>query len=147
MQKIISIITAVLILVCFSTVSAHADRKTMEGFMLGTGVAILGAAIINGINNHSSPQATNNHSWSNNHRDNHHYARYKPMHKNRHHRKHWKKRPRGHWEVEKIWIEPVYETKWNPGHYNRRGNWIEGRNEKFIVTQGCWQEDKVWVWH
>jgi len=143
MQKTISIIAAVLILVCFSTVSAHADRKTMEGFMLGTGVAILGAAIIHGINKDSHPQYVSSYSTHNGHN----YAKHRYRHKNKHHRKYCHHRPRGHWEIEKRWIEPVYETKWNPGHYNRRGEWIDGRYEKFIVTRGCWQEDKVWVWH
>jgi len=143
MQKTISIITAALILVCFSTVSAHADRKTMEGFMLGTGVAILGAAIIHGINKDSHPQYASSYSTHNDHN----YAKHRYGHKNKHHRKYCQHRPRGHWEIEKRWIEPVYEIKWNPGHYNRRGEWIDGRDERFIVTKGCWQEDKVWVWH
>ena len=56
MKQIITITTAVILLICFSTVQAHADRKTMEGFMLGTGVAILGAAIISGINNDRRPR-------------------------------------------------------------------------------------------
>jgi hypothetical protein len=148
MQKIISIITTVLILVCFSTVSAHADRKTMEGFMLGTGVAILGAAIVHGINRDSKPQYAQSHSnYSPPRHNTYKYAEYRPRHKNKHHRKYRHHRSRGHWEIEKTWIEPVYQTKWNPGHYNRRGDWIDGRYEKFIVTQGSWQQDKVWIWH
>ncbi len=143
MQKTVSIITAVLILVCFSSVSAHADRKTMEGFMLGTGVAILGAAIIHGINKGSQQQYASSYSTHNGHN----YAEYRYGHRNKHHRKYRHHRPSGHWELEKRWIEPVYEAKWNPGHYNRRGEWIDGRYEKFIVAKGCWQENKVWVWH
>ena len=143
MQKTISTITAVLIMVCFSAASAHADRKTMEGFMLGTGVAILGTAIIHGINKNSKPQYTSGYSRHNDHT----YAKYNYGKRNKYHRKYRDHRSRGHWEIEKTWIEPVYETKWNPGHYNRRGSWVEGRHEKFIVTKGCWQEDKVWVWH
>ncbi|MCD4721134.1 MAG: hypothetical protein K8S13_14940 [Desulfobacula sp.] len=143
MKQIITITTAVLLLICFSTVSAHADRKTMEGFMLGTGVAILGAAIINGINNDSRFQYSPN--YSRHHR--HHYAGYRQGYKNRYHRKCKPHRSRGYWEVERIWIKPVYKKKWNPGHYNRRGNWISGRHEKFIVQDGYFQEEKVWVWH
>jgi hypothetical protein len=142
MQKTISIVTATLTLILFSTVSsAHADRKTMEGFIIGTGVAMLGAAIINGMNNNADVAYTPHHSKQ--HDYNYNGQRYKS--KNRSHRQHYKGRHRGHWEIEKIWIEPVYETKWNPGHYNRRGKWINGRHEKFLVAKGWWQESKVWV--
>ncbi len=143
MQKLISIFTAILILTVISTTSAHADRKTMERIMFGTGAAILGAAIIHGIHNTPEPRYISNRPWN----DNQHYDRYRYKHKKKHHKRYSKNRHRGHWETQKTWIEPVYETRWNPGHYNRRGKWINGRYEKFIVTRGCWQEDKVWVWH
>ncbi len=58
----------------------------------------------------------------------------------------WKKK-RGHWETRKTWIKPAYETRWNPGHYNRRGYWVEGRYEEFKVADGFWRSDKVWVRH
>ena len=140
MKKIIATTTAVLLLICFSTASAYAGaarRHTIEGFMLGTGVAILGAAIINEINKDSKPQYTQNHSRHGEYC----YAGNRYGYNNRHHR------ARGHWEIERIWIDPVYEKKWNPGHYNRRGEWLSGRYEKFLVQDGYWQEEKVWVWH
>ena len=155
MQKTVSIITAVLILIVVSTTSAHADRKTMERIMFGTGAAILGAAIIHGIHNNSGPRYISNTPWH----DNQHYDRYrhgdrKKHHKKykhgdrkRHHKRYSHNRHRGHWETQKIWVEPVYETKWNPGHYNRRGRWVNGRYEKYIVTRGCWQKNKIWIWH
>lgn len=141
MQKIISILTTILILTVVFTTSAHADRKTMEGFILGTGVAILGAAIIHEINSNSEPRYVSNHSWY----DNRSRAGHRYGHKKRHHKKYNNNRPRGHWKIEKRWIEPVYKTKWNPGHYNRRGSWIDGRYEKFIIAKGCWQENKIWI--
>jgi len=151
MQKSISIITAVLIFVCLSTVPAHADRRTMEGVLIGAGVAILGTAIIQGIhqNSHSQymPYTQNYPVYETNTYTGYNYGYQNRHHNRRHVNNSWKKRPRGHWEIEKIWIEPVYETKWNPGHYNRRGKWKNGRYEKYIVTKECWQEDKVWVWH
>ena len=144
MQKIIAITTAVLLLICFSTVSAHADRKTMEGIMIGTGVAILGAAIINGINQDSRPRYSSSHSRH----SRYYYAGHRHDYRNKHHRKYrHHNRPRGYWEIERIWIEPVYEKKWNPGHYNRRGDWINGRLEKFMIKDGHWQEEKIWVRH
>ena len=143
MKKMIAITTSVLLLICFSTVSARADRKTMEGFMLGTGVAILGAVIINEISKDSRPQYSRNHSRHHGY----HHAGYRYKHKSIHHKRYRHHRPRGCWEVERIWIEPVYEKKWNPGHYNRRGNWVTSRYEKFLVQNGYWQEKKIWVWH
>lgn len=138
MKKLIAITTAVLLLICFSTVSARADRKTMEGFMLGTGVAILGTAIFHGLNKNSKPQLSRNHG----HYDAHISDRYKV----RHHRKFNKNRS-GHWEIDRIWIESSYEKKWNPAHYNRRGEWISARYENFLINDGYWQEEKVWVHH
>ncbi|MCP4763298.1 MAG: hypothetical protein GY870_16105, partial [archaeon] len=55
MQKLISILTAIIILTVVLTTSAHADRKTMERIMLGTGAAMLGAAIFHGVHNNLEP--------------------------------------------------------------------------------------------
>ncbi|MBU1342617.1 MAG: hypothetical protein KKE44_20230, partial [Proteobacteria bacterium] len=143
MKKIIAITTSIFMFVCFSTVSAYAGaarRHTIEGFMLGTGVAILGAAIINGINKDNRPQYTDNRSRNGGHR----YTTNRYAYKDRHHNG-YQHRPSGHWEIERVWVEPIYEKKWNPGHYNRRGEWVNGRNEKFLVRDGYWQEEKVWV--
>ena len=141
MKKIIAITTSVLLLICFYTVSAHADRKTMEGFMLGTGIAILGAAIYNGIHNDSTPQYTQNIARP----DAYRHAGYRYVLNNKHHIKYRHIGPGGYWKVERIWIDPVYEKKWNPGHYNRRGEWVSGRHENFLVQNGYWHKEKVWV--
>ncbi len=145
MKKIIATIMIVLSVLCFSTVSAHADRKTMEGFMLGTGVAILGAAIYNGIHHGSNvqyiPQKTRHNDYSHRRYNSDHRYKYK----NKHHRKYSRHNQRGHWEVRKEWINPLYENRWNPGHYTRKGRWISGRNINILVRQGYWQENKIWV--
>ena len=145
MKKTISISISVLLLIFLSTVSAHADRKTMEGFLIGTGVAILGTAIYHGMNkdSNSQPQYSENHQR----RGEYHsagYNGYKRGHKHKHHRRHHYKH-RGHWEVERVWMEPVYEKKWNPGHYGRHGDWVSGRYERFIVKEGYYREERVWV--
>lgn len=174
MKKTIAIITTVLVMVCLSTVNAHADRKTMEGFMIGTGVAILGAAIINAMHDDSSTSVTYHYQqhYSNppqhryrhqgghhpkmNHHGRHHHKmrrhdkrRHKMKHHGKHHRRHHHKqcnsRPGGYWEVKKRWMAPVYETRWNPGHYNRRGVWVEGRHVKIMVADGYWEKVKIWV--
>ena len=108
-----------------------ARRHTIEGFMLGTGAAILGTIIYNGMNREPE-RVVRRHGPPPRH-DSFRTCRRGPA--------------RGHWEMEKIWVEPVYQERWNPGHYNRRGNWIPGRNERFVVQEGYWQQRRVWVWH
>ncbi len=142
MKKLIAITTSVLLMSFFSTVSAHADKKTVEGFMLGTGIAILGAAIFNGIHNDSTSYQYSRHRSEPpklRHAEHRYDRRYRHKKRFNHHG------PRGYWEIERIWVDPVYEKKWNPGHYNRRGNWVSGRHEKFLVRNGFWREEKIWV--
>ena len=144
MKKIITITTLVILLACFSTVSAHAGsarRHTLEGVMIGNGAAILGAAIISEIDRDSKPHYAENYGKpGKNHHAAYRYDQNKRGYKNFKH-----SRPRGHWIVEKIWIDPVYRTKWNPGHYNRKGKWVRGRYENFLVKKGYYQKEKMWV--
>ena len=144
MKKTIITMTIAVLAVMLTTAPARADRKTMEGFLLGTGVTLLGAAIIHEINRDDG-QAYQTAVYTDRRDCDRPY--YRNKHKNRH--KAWKKRhhrgPKGHWEVARVWIEPVYERKWNPGHYNRRGKWVSGRYEKFMVAEGYWKEEKTWV--
>ena len=144
MKKLIAITTVVFLSVCLYTTSALAGaarRHTIEGIMIGTGVAILGSAIINGINRDSRPQYSHGHSRH----DNYRHSGYRYGHRNKHHKKYNRQHHGGYWEVERVWIEPVYEKKWNPGHYNRHGEWVDGRYEKFLISNGYWQEEKLWV--
>lgn len=133
--------TALLFLICFSAVPARADRKTMEGFMLGTGAVILGAAIINGMNNNDSPRYYSRHHSP----PPQVYIDYRDGHHDRHHGRHHYDMPRGHWEIVRVWVEPVYERRWNPAHYNHRGEWVEGRYENFEISDGYYQDQRVWV--
>ncbi len=143
MKRSIALITAVFIAAVFSASPARADRKTMEGFLLGTGVAILGTAIIHNINKDHPAQYQGSYSRPAPYLHN----EYRGRHRHRSAKRHAYRGPRGHWEVEKVWVEPVYEKKWNPGHYDHRGRWVEGRHEQFIVCEGYWKEEKVWVRH
>ncbi len=146
MKKTIAITTSVLVMTFLSTVSAHADRKTVEGFMLGTGIAILTAAIYNGVHKNPAPQPqyTPNHSRH----DKNNHAGYRYNHRNPGHRGYsHQSPPMGHWEIEKMWVDPVYEKKWNPGHYNPSGEWVSGRYQKFLLQNGFWKEEKIWVMH
>lgn len=144
MKKIITITTAVILLVCFSNGSARAGsarRHTLEGVKTGSGVTISGAVVISKLNRDSKSYPVERHYQSN---QKYHAAyRYDPHKK--HHKKLKAHHPRGHWEIEKIWVGPVYKTKWNPGHYNRRGKWICGKYNNFLVKEGYYQKKKMWV--
>lgn len=116
--------------------AGSARRHTIEGIMIGTGVAILGAAIISELNKEDEPAPAAHippapqytaHQYTAHHRPG------KPWHK------------RGHWEVRRVWVEPVYETRWNPGHYTPDGRWVNGRMQEFLATKGYWREERVWV--
>jgi hypothetical protein len=52
---------------------------------------------------------------------------------------------RGHWEVQKTWVPPVYKKVWNPGHYNRKGRWVPGEWIKIESEPGRWVKERVWV--
>lgn len=135
MKHLISIMTAVVVLICLSTAPAHADRKTREGVLLGIGAAVLGTAIYQGLKQPSGYREPQRY---------HVPPAYERGSQCRDTRRH-AQGPSGRWEVERIWVEPVYETRWNPGHYNRKGQWVSGRHEKFRIQDGYWQERRVWV--
>jgi hypothetical protein len=145
MKKIIAITTTILLVICFSTVSAHADRKTMEGFILGTGAVLLGTALYKGFHNDSNiqypPQRTGHYKYSYN-RDNHN-DRYD--YKQNHRKKNNLHNRRSHWKIKKVWIDPIYETRWNPGHYNHKGQWISGRKIDILVQEGYWKKKRILV--
>lgn len=146
MKKFIIAITAVIFIISVSAVSASAGSKKhhLEGFIIGTGVAILGAALINELNN-DRPRVVI-------HEPAPHWKHHKRHHR-KHHRKHydpycdWDDEPDGHWETRREWIPAIYEEKWNPGHYDSYGEWVTGRYERFVVQEGYWKETKVWVAH
>ena len=102
------------------------QRHRWEGVAIGVGAAIIGSALINSLHQSSA------------------YAEpapataYHPDYERR-------PAPRGHWTIEKAWVEPVTRKEWNPGHYNRRGRWVPGEWIQIEVEPGYWVERKVWV--
>ncbi|NNF99135.1 MAG: hypothetical protein HKM93_07130 [Desulfobacteraceae bacterium] len=52
---------------------------------------------------------------------------------------------RGHWEVRKVWVPPVCEKVWNPGHYNRRGHWVPGHWITVESAPGYWKKERIWI--
>jgi hypothetical protein len=140
MKTLISITTAVVMLICLSSAPARADRKTTEGFLLGVGAVVLGTAIYQGLNQssgysgyrepqryHTSPAYGRGSQCRNDQR----YVR----------------QPVVRWEIQRIWVEPVFETRRHPGHYNRQSHWAGGRHEKIKVRNGYWEERRVRIRH
>lgn len=135
MKTMISITTAVVMLICLSSAPAHADRKTTEGFLLGIGAAVLGTAIYQGLNHSSGYREPQRH---------HVPPAYGRRAQCRNDQRHVRP-PVVRWEIQRIWVEPVFETRWNPGHYNRKGRWVGGRHETFKVRDGYWEKRRVRV--
>lgn len=136
MKKQIAILTASFIIIGLSTSFAQAGaarRHTIEGFLLGTGVTLLGTAIIHSMHD-SGPVVV---KTAPRHHHKHRYAK--------HHKKHHKGYRKGHWKTRKVWVEPVYKTRRNPGHYNKRGRWIPQRRQKVLVAEGYWEKERVRV--
>lgn len=127
-------------LFCFSTLPAQAGparRHTLEGIAIGTGIALMGTALVQGLTRERAPSCERRGNYPR-----HREPGYGPPH-----RSYANHAPRGHWELQKVWIADEYERRWNPGHYNRRGHWVEGCYEKFLVNPGYWQAERVWVSH
>ena len=147
MKKIFTILIALSMIICFTANVAfagggrrnHNDRdrrhnnhsRVNKHVAIGVGAAILGAAIISSIHN-STPRR----EYQNNYDNSFNRNTYK------HHRP---PKPKGYWSVKKVWMEPVYQTRWNPGHYNKHGKWVKGRNQSFLVEKGYWEEVKLWT--
>lgn len=142
MKKAISLLTLALVIIVFTSAPARADRKTMEGFLLGTGAVLLGTAIIHEMHRDTPPR------YQHSKPPRREYRRADYRHKNKYRtKKHHRRGPKGHWEVNRIWIDPIYERKWNPGHYSRHGDWVKGRHKRFMIADGYWKEKRSWVRH
>jgi hypothetical protein len=128
----IIIIVAVIssIMIVNSAWAGSIQSHRWEGVAIGLGAAIIGSAIIH--------QHKNSTSWK---RDSHRVYVYE----DRHH--HHPKPPRhsGYWKIEKEWIPPTYKEVWNPGHYNRHGEWEKGQWIKIVNEPGYWSEKRVWI--
>ena len=111
--------------VTFWTSSAWAGenhRYRWEGIAIGVGAVMLGHALFN--QNHP--------------RD------LRPAPRNIH-RQPPPTRFRGRPEMRRVWIPPVYEREWNPGHYNHKGRWVHGRWIKVMKEPGYWSKRQKWA--
>jgi len=160
MKKTLNIflIATLLIPFAFSPASAGPRNKhLLETVIIGTGVAILGTALIHEVqhNNRKNNYAHNNynsrkhpkhsrhpgwqkpqptHPWGYRHQDQRHPEKQRAW--NRH-------KSRRRWAIEKVWVAPIYENRWVPGHHRKHGRWIKGRYRQVIARKGYWE--KRWV--
>ncbi len=129
MKKIITtaIITLFIFSICLSPAFAGSrGRNFARGVIVGTTAAIIGAAIISEINHHNTVVLGGRH---------HEYNRH--PHRGHPHR--------GYWRYEKVWMPPIYEKRWNPGHYNPRGHWVNGSYQRVVIRDEFWKKKRVWV--
>ena len=123
------LLLTVMLCISFLIPSAWAgskQRHRWEGAGIGIGAAILGSVLLKHYHKYYSP---NKHAPA-------------PVYSypaTRHHRH------RGHWEAGKEWVPPTYKRVWNPGHYNRRGQWVAGHWIKILEQPGYWTKTHVWV--
>ena len=130
MKKPISLVTAIVLGLMILVPQAHAgnkQRSRWEGVAIGLGAAVLGSALLGHYNRPKPAPA----------------PAYVPPPEPTYRYSH--RRHRGHWEIRKTWVAPVYERVWNPGHYNRKGRWVKGGYIRIEVEPGYWEKERVWV--
>jgi hypothetical protein len=135
MKKISALTLTLIVIACFSTAATAgpARRHTIEGIVLGTGIAIMGTAILHGMNKGHQPCLDSpKHKRHTNNRHQRQYARNDNG-------------PRGHWEIQKIWVTDKHQKRWNSGHTTSRGRWVNGRHKRVRAQRGHWQAQRVWV--
>lgn len=97
------------------------ERYRWQGAAIGIGAAILGSAIINSYK--SEPVRVIEHET--------HYYSYPPP------------RCQRSCEPRRVWVPPVNEQVWNPGHYDQYGRWISGQYILLERAPGYWVEERV----
>jgi hypothetical protein len=130
MKKLLIGIAAVLtvsVLISTPAIAGSKQRHRWEGVAIGVGAAILGHAIYQANKDACPPRVV--------------YVDPTPDPKYRHYQ-----RPNhryGHWEWRKTWVAPTYEKVWNPGHYDRKGRWVQGHWIEVKTSDGYWTKERV----
>lgn len=118
------------------------ERHLLQGAIIGTGAVILGAAIVNTLNDSHGNSDRYNTSWHHGKNNEH-----MPYRKGRwkHEKASCDRYPHGgYWRVEKVWVPPTYAKRWNPAHYNKKGYWVAGRYQNVVVKEGYWDKRRIW---
>ncbi|MFH1156993.1 MAG: hypothetical protein V1793_24620 [Pseudomonadota bacterium] len=97
-------------------------RHRLEGVLIGTGVAILGAAILGaahgpGRDVYAAPPDCRRYEGGRNMRV----------------------------TMGSVWVPPVYEERWVPGHYVNRGYWVPGHRERVLIQDGYWEQRRMYA--
>lgn len=100
--------------------AGSAQKHRLEGAVIGIGALILTKAIID-------------------HQRDVYAAQTQPIAYEYHHR------PAGYWDTQEEWVPGQYKKVWNPGHYNRRGQWVSGHWMQVEIEPGHWTQRRVWV--
>lgn len=151
MKKTFTMMIAMIFLLSLSASSAFAGSKQRyrwQGVAMGVGAAILGNAILNNSrDDYHGDDSYRDRSYGE-HRGYRNYScpervvvvdrapcnsYCEPVHSS------------GHWEIRKVWVDPVCESVWNPGHYNKHNHWVSGRYITIETSPGYWREERVWV--
>lgn len=129
-QKVILILMVTVLstgLVSAVAMAGSKQHHRWEGVAIGLGAAMLGHAIYHAVDPGPRPHGV--------------YVR--PESEDRPHVRHPHRR--GHWAWQEIWVPPTTQRVWNPGHYNRRGNWVNGDWIEIVTRKGHWSRQRVWI--
>jgi hypothetical protein len=121
MKKLILLLTAMIFSMTLFTNPVLAGSKQhyrWEGVAIGLGAAILGSSL---INNYSPEHVTVVEHRTYYQPDPPHYKRY--------------------CEPQRVWVPPVYDKVWNPGHYDDC-RYISGRYIMIERSPGYWAEER-----
>ena len=125
MKKLIILLTAMIFFLTFFTNPVFAGSKQhyrWEGVAIGLGAAILGSALINSSQSSYEPERVTIVE---------HKTYYRPD----------PPRYQRYCEPRRVWVPPVYDRVWNPGHYEY-GRFVSG---KYIIIErvpGYWAEER-----
>ena len=153
MKKWMILLLVPLIMMPLTVSRSHADPRhdqLIKGMIIGTGAALLGAALIQEIH-HDGRNRLPARGYSG------HPGRYpgEPHHRNKGPSPHEYRRGMGHYHggpphmgknafpFMTVWVPPLFDTQWVPGHVNRRGFWVKGHYKKNLVRKGYWDKRRV----
>ena len=131
-KQITLTILAIFTVFAFTTpaLAGSPQQHRLEGVAIGIGAVVLGKAIFDAYHHPDPSRAPQSVVAL------YHHNGREPVHE-----------PAGHWEMRRHWNAAVFKKVWNPGHYNRHGQWVPGHWLQVKVESGYWAKEKVWVPH